>query len=210
MENLTRKEIMAIFYRAVMEGLGMDPDRKYGKEKPPVRMAYTTMGAPDWGVNDDVIFLSFGDAPGDDTTQPVHEEWVEGKDTITRRHFMNRILRVRFNAYGPKSYDNLLKIRHLFIDEMKVLKDADIRIIPSGELPRYAPELYQNMWWNRADMVLSFNSTLSWDEEKLPIEHVDVTIHDNPEGTTKTVTDKDSVDTRTDTRTDSGIIIKKG
>ena len=62
MHNLTRKEIMRLFYRATMAAIGEDPDKKYRTLKPPVRLTYSTFGKPDWTVNDDVIFITFHDA----------------------------------------------------------------------------------------------------------------------------------------------------
>ena len=57
MPNLTRQEIMRLFYRATMAAIGEDPDKKYRTLNPPVRLTYSTFGKPDWTVNDDVIFL---------------------------------------------------------------------------------------------------------------------------------------------------------
>ena len=198
MPNLTRKEIMRLFYRATMAAIGEDPDKKYGTSKPPVRLTYSTFGKPDWTVNDDVIFLTFHDAGGDDTTQPIHEVWEDAGRDLLCRHYINRVLQISFTAYGPNGYDHLLEVKHAFLDGSDVLRKAGIMIIPSAETPQYVPENYQNMWWDRADLTLRFNYLMHWDEDVKAIEKVPVTIHANPPGESHRV------------QTDSGIIIKKG
>ncbi|WP_303229420.1 hypothetical protein [uncultured Dialister sp.] len=206
MKSLTRREIMAAFYRATMTALGLDPDKEYGKTKPPVRLTYPTHGAPDWTVKDDVVFLTYTDVSGDDTSQPVHEKWIDEETKLIRRHFTNRVIQIGFTAYGPNGYDNLLKIRHAFYDGSPVLRAADLMLIPSPETPQYVPENYQNMWWDRTDMSLRFNNTMWWDETVSIIQRVDITIKDNPKGSGKTTTEGGGVKTDGD----HGIIIKKG
>lgn len=196
MAVLSRKEILKIFYRATMSALGYDPDKKYGVKKPPVRLTYSTFGKPDWTVQDNVIFLTFSDVAGDDTVLPVHEEWIRAGRDFIRRHYMNRVIQISFTAYGPDGYDNLLKVRHVFMDGSSILRKAGVYLIPTADTPQYIPENYQNMWWDRADLVLRFNSTMSWDEEVRAIEEVPVTIIDNPQHTNRTH--------------QSGVIIKKG
>lgn len=196
MTNLSKKEIMATFYRATMEALGYNPDKRYGKQKPPVRLSYSAYGKPDWGIGEDVIFLAFNDV-SDETTQPVHTTFEYKADEIIRRHWSNRVVQINFTAYGPKCYDRLLKLRHIFMDGSSILRKADLMMIPSADVPQYAPELYQNMWWERADLALRFNNTVIWDESVSTIEKVPITIKDNPSHTDRV-------------HTDSGIIIKKG
>lgn len=196
MENLTRKEILKIFYKATMEALGHDSGKAYGTKKPLVRLTYSTFGKPDWTIDEDVVFLTFSDISGDDTSLPVHEEWIDAGRDLIRRHWTNRVFQISFTAYGPNGYDNLLKVRHHFMDGVPLLKKVAIYLIPSADTPQYVPENYQNMWWDRADLSLRFNHAMSWDEEIRAIEKVPVTIVDNPQQTTKTG--------------ETGIIIKKG
>lgn len=196
MPNLTRKEIMRLFYRASMTALGFDPDKKYGTTKPPVRLTYSTYGKPDWSVGDDVLFITFA-AMADETTQPIHETWKDAGRDLIRTHGVNRVIQVSFTAYGPNCYENLIKLRHAFMDGSDILRAADIMLIPDESAPQYAPEMYQNMWWDRADMSMRFNNTMTWEEDVKAIEEVPVSITENPEGSSRTYTE-------------SGIYIKKG
>lgn len=196
MPNLTRKEIMRLFYRASMTALGYDPDKKYGTTKPPVRLTYSTYGKPDWSIGDDVLFITFA-AMADETTQPIHETWKDAGRDLIRTHGVNRVIQASFTAYGPGCYENLIKLRHAFMDGSDILRKADIMLIPDESVPQYAPEMYQNMWWDRADISMRFNNTMTWEEDVKAIEEVPVSITENPEGSSRTYTE-------------SGIYIKKG
>ncbi len=196
MPNLTRKEIMRLFYKASMTALGYDPDESYGTTPPPVRLTYSTFGKPDWTIKENVIFLTFA-AMADETTQPIHEIWKDAGRDLVRVHGANRVIQVSFTAYGPDCVESLIKLKHAFMDGSAVLRKADILLIPDESVPRYAPEIYQNMWWDRADMSLRFNNTMTWEEDVKAIEEVPVSITENPQNTSRTYTE-------------SGIYIKKG
>lgn len=197
MGNVGRKAIMTAFYRATMAALGYDPYKNYGRQKPPVRLTYSTYGKPDWNIDDTVIFLTFTDVSGDDTSQPVHTTWEYGETELIRRHWNNRVLQINFTAYGPNCYEDLLRLRHVFMDGSEILRKSDLMLIPSADTPQYTPELYQNMWWERADLTLRFNNTVTWDETVSAIEKVPITIKDNPSHSDRV-------------HEETGIIIKKG
>ena len=54
---LSLQEINSIFYKALMGALGYDPGSLDTSSKPPVRQMYSTEGAPDWNLTDDVLCL---------------------------------------------------------------------------------------------------------------------------------------------------------
>lgn len=206
---MKRKDILRAFYRGCMKGLGLDPDKKYGRSRPPVRISYPENGSPDWDIDEDVIFLWVDDVSGDDTTQPVHEEYTPEGDALMRRHWQNRVLRLSLTAYGPDAYDNLLVLRHRILDGIDVLRRADLLAVPSAEMPRYAPELFNARWWPRADLAIDFNHTTAWDEPVDPIEHVPVTVKVNP-GAGFTVVESSELVGVEGAEDPGGIIIKKG
>lgn len=191
---MTRKEIMAVFYRATMNILGYDPE--LFKTKPPVRQTYQRDGAPDWTVDDDVCFLTYGDAE-DETVRPIHETYEKTDEGFIRHCRMNHVLKITFTAYGEHAHENLNLIRRSIYDGNKDLRDAGIWHVPTDTAVHYVPELYGGMWWERADMTLLFNYAYTWDEEIPAIEQVNADIIANEP--------KDSVKVLTDS-----IIIKKG
>lgn len=191
---MTRKEIMAVFYRAAMEILGYDPE--LAKTKPPVRQTYPKDGQPDWTIDEDVCFLTYSDAE-DETVRPIHVTYEKTETGYIRHCRMNRVLQVAFTAYGEHAHENLNLIRRNIYDGNKTLRDAGLFHIPTDTAVHYTPELYGGMWWERADMTLRFNYAYTWDEEISTIDEVSVDIHANaPADSAKVYTDN--------------IIIKKG
>ena len=173
---MTRKEIMAVFYRAVMKMLGYDPDTFTGA--PPVRQTYPKDGAPDWTIDEDVCFLTYGDAE-DETVRPIHTTYEKTADGYIRHSRMNRVLQVTFTAYGEHAYENLNLIRRSIYQGSKELRSAGIYHIPTDTAVHYMPELYGGMWWERADLTLRFNCAYTWDDEISTIEEVPVGIRGN-------------------------------
>lgn len=201
---MTLEEMKKVFYEAVMTALGKDPSFNYRRNKPPVRISYPPYGQPDWTIKDDVVFISINFV-SDETTQPVHERYkaTEDGEKLIRTHYSNQVVQVMLTAYGPLSFDNLLTIRHHFYDGSTVLEKADFKIILSEAVPSYVPELFQDMWWPRSDLTLTFNHTVSYDESISYIQEVPIHIKDNPGTSTKVIEEQGDVGP-------SGIIIKKG
>lgn len=176
MATLKRAEIEEIFRVTVMNALGDDPDKNYGAKKPPVRFAYPAKGQPDWGINDDVVFILFSDT-GDESTQTVDETWEASGSDLVRHHKANRVLQMSFVAYGPNGYDNLVTLRHAFLDNPSKLRTAGINVVPGGNAVTYAPEIFQEAWWDRADLQMRFNAPVEFDEDVHAINTVDVHIN---------------------------------
>lgn len=205
MANLTSKDLKRVFYRATMVALGYDPDKAYGKAKPPVRMNYATFGAPDWKLSDDVVFLFVGESSGNDVSTQVHTYWDDADPDILAIHTQTRVLEVTFTAYGPNCYDHLTDIRHRFIDGSTILRDAHIYVVQEASGVTYAPEFFQGSWWERADMTMHFNNLLEWDETVKTIETVPLDIHGNRPGSPP-ASEPGDVET---TINQTGIVIRK-
>lgn len=181
----TLKEIKKAFYWAAMTTLGYDPEKVYRKTKPPVRFTGSVLGNPDWGINDDVLFMTLRDSGGDDVSQPVHEFWENDGEDLRRKHFATRVLEVIFTAYGPNGYDRLIQLRHSFLDGSSILRKEKIYIIPTADTPQYVTELFQSMWFERTDLTMHFNNELLFDEKIRSIHEVHGDIHANEAGQSK-------------------------
>lgn len=189
-------DLEILFYRAFMTALGHDPAATY--ERPPVRRSWPTMGQPDWGYNEDVLFFQLTFLDGQDVSQPLHDFWQDAGEDLTRHQEQTRVLQVQMIAYGPHGAANLDNIRTTIYNGMLLLRQAGVYVVPGNEAPRYAPELFQARWWRRADMTMIFNVAKSYDTEVKTITSVPVTIGANrPEDSTTVVST-------------GGIIIKKG
>lgn len=120
---LSLQEINSIFYKALMWALGYDPDSWDTSMKPPVRQMYSTEGAPDWNLTDDVLFFYASNVPDSDLNQQVDEVWEENGRDLIRKDYMTRVLSLSLIAYGPHAYDHLVQIKHAFLSGYKPLRD---------------------------------------------------------------------------------------
>ena len=189
-------DLEILFYMAFMTALGHDPAATY--ERPPVRRSWPTMGQPDWGYNEDVLFFQCTFLDGQDVSQPLHDFWEDSGEDLNRHQEQTRVLQVQMIAYGPHGAANLDNIRTTIYNGMLLLRQAGVYVVPGNEAPKYAPELFQARWWRRADMTMIFNVAKSYDTEVKTITSVPVTIGANRPEDSETVVST------------GGIIIKKG
>ena len=185
-------EFEFLLWSELMDILGHD----LKKMPPPVRRSWPTDGAPDWKIDDDIVFMQVTEA-AEDIMQPIDERWLDVGRDFLRESAMTRTMQLRLNAYGPACYESLLKVRLEIMRGRAHLQKQKIYIIPGTDSVRYAPELFQGRWWNRADLTLFFNVLIVIDAPVNAIESVDITVKANEPA-------------QSETTHESGIIIKKG
>lgn len=185
-------EFETLMWSELMGILGYDLNRT----PPPVRRSWPTDGAPDWKINDNVVFMQVTEN-ADDIMQPIDEHWLDAGRDLLRQSAMTRTVQLRLNAYGPACYESLLKVRLEIMRGRANLQKQKIYIIPGTDSVRYAPELFQGRWWKRADLTLFFNVLIVIDAPVNAIESVDITVKANEPA-------------QSEATHESGIIIKKG
>lgn len=183
-------ELEGLFWRELVDILHC--------EESLVRRAWNVNGAPDWSLDEDVLFLQISEEAGADIVQPVDTVFEENEDSFIMHQGQTRVLRVSLVAYGPNCYKNLRIISLAFLNGREAIRNNKIYIIPGTDVPIYAPELFQSRWWKRADLTLRFNSLMRFESDIKPIEVVTVDINANKEGSSQEVI------------SETGIIIKKG
>ena len=185
-------EFEFLLWSELMDILGHD----LKKMPPPVRRSWPTDGAPDWKIDDDIVFMQVTEA-AEDIMQPIDERWLNVGRDFLRESAMTRTMQLRLNAYGPACYESLLKVRLEIMRGRAHLQKQKIYIIPGTDSVRYAPELLQGRWWKRADLTLFFNVLIVIDAPVNAIESVDITVKANEPA-------------QSEVTHESGIIIKKG
>lgn len=186
-------EFESLLWSELMDILGHD----LKKMPPPVRRSWPTDGAPDWKIDDDIVFMQVTEA-AEDIMQPIDERWLNVGRDFLRESAMTRTMQLRLNAYGPACYESLLKVRLEIMRGRAHLQKQKIYIIPGTDSVHYAPELFQGRWWKRADLTLYFNVLISIKSIVRAIEEVNVTIKANEPGTSDVILEPGE------------IIIKKG
>lgn len=174
MATLKIDELDEIFWREIMLALGYDPDADYD-DFSPVRRSWPQTGAPAWGINDNVLFVKIFDESGQEITRTIDTVLTDATSDINVEHGQTRVLVVSMIAYGPDSYDNLVAVKRFFATgKSTALRTNKIYIVPSSDVPRRAPEIYNAQWWERADLILRFNNLMTFEETVNAIESVDV------------------------------------
>ncbi len=186
-------EFESLLWSELMDILGHD----LKKMPPPVRRSWPTDGAPDWKIDDDIVFMQVTEA-AEDIMQPIDERWLDVGRDFLRESAMTRTMQLKLNAYGPACYESLLKARLEIMRGRANLQKQKIYIIPGKDSIQYAPELFQGRWWKRADLTLYFNVLISVESIVKAIEEVNVTIKANEPGTSDVILEPGE------------IIIKKG
>ena len=185
-------EFEFLLWSELMDILGHD----LKKMPPPVRRSWPIDGAPDWKIDDDIVFMQVTEA-AEDIMQPIDERWLNVGRDFLRESAMTRTMQLRLNAYGPACYESLLKVRLEIMRGRAHLQKQKIYIIPGTDSVHYAPELFQGRWWKRADLTLFFNVLIVIDAPVNAIESVDITVKANEPA-------------QSEVTHESGIIIKKG
>lgn len=170
---------------------GMNPDEIMSGvipslKAPPVRHSWPKGGAPDWRIDDDVLFMQLSEAE-DELNRPVDDEWLERGEDFTRRQGITRVFNLKLNAYGPNCYDNLLRIRMEFLRGIDAMKKEKVYLVPERAPIIRAPELFQGRWWNRADTTLKLNALFIFDTEVTSITSVKVGVFANRQDKSKAV-----------------------
>ena len=180
-------ELQTLIWQELMDIIGS------GKGAPPVRISWPKSGAPDWKIMDDVIFMQLAETD-DEISIPLDYDLENDGDNLLLKQGTSRVFNLRLNAYGPKSYENLLRIRIAMVRGRKNLRKQKIFPVPERTPVIKAPELFQGRWWNRADMTLKFNVLMIFKEQIGTIETVNVVVGANRQGDSNTVL-KDTIHT---------------
>jgi hypothetical protein len=151
-----------IAWAAFKAGTGPSVSNPYEQ----VRLAWQRGGAPAWGVVDDVVILraTVTDTPYH-LPDTVYTEHVDPSNEylLDQKTVRAAALSVYYSFYGPNSFDNALWIRDTikYQENHDILARALIYIIPRAFPARRIPEEWQGQWYERTDLEMLFNWTVS-------------------------------------------------
>lgn len=123
-----------------------------------VRQTWPIAGAPAWGQNDNVTFVTCTEV--DNPYNKVRDEGVEANDSVSANKIIEytRVWRVFWELRGPGAFDRarLLKtaMQLDFIHDM--LSAFNLYLMPSVGNPNRVPELVEGKWWERTDFEMEF------------------------------------------------------
>ena len=149
-----------------------------------VRISWQRGGAPSWGVTEDVAFLraTTVDSPYflPDTVYSKHTD-VNDAYLLDQKTVRAALLQVYYSFYGPNSFDNAQLVRDTikYQENHDILARGYVYIVPKSFPVRRVPEEYQGQWWERADIEMLFNWTISRTAIVNAVKSVDAYIQPN-------------------------------
>lgn len=151
LEDLIRK--------ATLELLGL-PDNKATASR--VRIAWPTNGAPDWKINEDVIFIRV--YPIDEPYNRLKDIRYQNNDSESLRQTESytRVIAVSWVFYGPNSFDDADTLRNN-LSRNERLRNNKVYVVDDLASPLRLPELYNGRWWERTDFTAYFYEEISRD-----------------------------------------------
>ena len=184
--NLTMSQMNSIFHRVTSLIFGYDIDNTdtaiataqralAGKA---IRMTWQTAGSPPWHRDEDVAFIQV--MPDEDAYNKQKDIIYTAKNstTLNETFAMTNVIAVHWAIYGPNSYDRAMKI-FTGLSRTKIsseLSKYSIYQILTTSAPQRMPELYGAEWWERTNITVRFNTTISITQDRPILEAPKVTI----------------------------------
>ena len=123
-----------------------------------IRKMYPKNGAPDWTVDDNIVFLNLS---------PRDDDWGKQRDTVykaaigttLKRSLRTRVWDLAVNAYGPRSYEMVTAVKDgVFLEPIHAyLGKHQIYLVPLLQTPIQSNEIFAGQWWERWNLTLTFN-----------------------------------------------------
>ena len=174
---MTIAELKDAFWTAsadILASIIKDPDRM-------IRWSYPAEGAPDWTINDDILFLNLQEQD-DDYAKQRDSVYKTSGSSVTKTTTRTRVWKLSFTAYGPDSYEMINQLKDGFFYEsiQRMLVNKSIAIIPNLPTGRQAPESFAGQWWDRWDLDLLFNEGYQLPTESVgALESIKITMTAN-------------------------------
>lgn len=128
-----------------------------------VRQAWPTKGAPAYGVNDNVTFVSGVEI--DSWYNKVADETTKTNldDSVSILKEYTRVWDIRWELRGPGSYDRgrLLKTTMQFDFIHDMVAPFGLYLVPNVGNPVRVPEHFEGQWLERAGLNMHFNEQVN-------------------------------------------------
>lgn len=171
---LTLSQLGKLFYDVTVAMIDSTPTAD-------VRLTWATGGAPAFGINDNVVFISIYDVDSVMTKQreDIYSQ-IESPPTPNMATGYTRTLEVHWVFYGSKAWDwaTLVRNRIYYQEFRETLSLQDIYPIPGFAPAKRVPELWQGLWYERMDLTVQFNELIIINQEIPYIESVEIGLYD--------------------------------
>jgi hypothetical protein len=151
-----------------------------------VRISWSQSGQPAFTIDEDVVFLKCIEIDNPYNRQrEVEDTWkMTSPESFDREISYTRVWQVDLIIYGPESFENAQTIRNkiFYPENLRVINNSHVYLIPDVVAPRRVPEIFQGMWWERTDLSLQFNESVIRKATVPAIDRIEVVIYEGDKG----------------------------
>lgn len=144
---MVREELENLFRKVTLEMLNL-PDNLANASR--VRISWGQIGAPAWGIGDNVAFLRVYPSDGPyNRPKDIQYRNNDSASLIRSEHYTN-IIAVDWIFYGPSSYDDADVVRNELSNNETLIKNNVFYVFDRRAATR-TPELFNGQWWERSN-----------------------------------------------------------
>jgi hypothetical protein len=169
-------EVKSVFWNMTAKALkGKISEKMTEHPERWIRKMYPKNGAPDWKVDDNIVFLNL-DQRDDDYAKQRDSIYKSEQGTIMRHAMRTRVWDLTVNAYGPRAYEMTAAMQDgVFLQSVKrYLAQYGIYLVPYMQPQVQSSEIFAGQWWERWNITLTFNESYSTSEDAGSIETVSI------------------------------------
>ncbi len=140
-----------------------------------IRKMYPKNGAPDWTIDDNIVFLNINPRD-DDYARQRDSRYRFEQGTVMMHTMRTRVWDLEVAAYGPRSFEIITAMQDgVFLQTIKYyLAKSGIFLVPLMPPAVQANEIFAGQWWERWNTTLTFNERYDVSEDVGRIESVHV------------------------------------
>jgi len=177
-------DVENLFQKLIVSILGWDVSTPTQKNN--VKIDWATGGRPGWGdPKKNLVFLKVIESDSNyNKEREVTHRYIDSPPEYIQRTSYTRQIQVGITTYGSNSFENMQLIRDsMFYQTFRnTLSQNKIYLIPDIVAPVRAPELFNDLWYERIDMTLHFNELIVREISSIPVESVDIKIYEGNQG----------------------------
>lgn len=164
---LTPIAMMTLFQDLTLNIMGITPAGPTDPGYSMVRVSWPTAGQPAFSLNDNVTFLAARLKAEHEYGQVRDVQITQSTPAVVIQNIVyTRVWEVRWNFYGPASFDTARLVKDALISAewtLYQLGASNLFLSPTDEDPRYVPEEspVRGQWWQRTDYMALFNEQVN-------------------------------------------------
>lgn len=146
-----------------------------------IRKMYPKNGAPDWKVDDNIVFLNL-DSRDDDYGKQWDTVYRNAPGTMLKKSRRTRVWDLSAVAYGPKAFEMATAMQDgVYRETVRAyLAKHNIYVVTYLQQPVQSNEIFAGQWWERWNVTLTFNERYDVAEDVSYYDQITIIPRSNP------------------------------